>query len=85
MTDAGMTGDYDSIIGMQEEEQLRRFTSGIPSARFEPALGVATLSGVAVGPTTIPGSRCGSHRCGWAESSSRHCRVFGWGRICGAE
>ncbi|AMA60431.1 TIGR00282 family metallophosphoesterase [Bradyrhizobium daqingense] len=48
MTDAGMTGDYDSIIGMQKEEPLRRFTSGIPSARFEPAAGTATLSGVAV-------------------------------------
>ncbi len=48
MTDAGMTGDYDSIIGMQKEEPLRRFISGIPSGRFEPALGVATLSGVAV-------------------------------------
>jgi metallophosphoesterase (TIGR00282 family) len=48
ITDAGMTGDYDSIIGMQKEEPLRRFTSGIPSGRFEPALGTATLSGVAV-------------------------------------
>ena len=48
MTDAGMTGDYDSIIGMQKEEPLRRFTSGIPSGRFEPALGPATFSGVAV-------------------------------------
>ena len=48
MTDAGMTGDYDSIIGMQKEEPLRRFTSGIPSGRFEPAYGTATLSGVAV-------------------------------------
>jgi 2',3'-cyclic-nucleotide 2'-phosphodiesterase len=48
MTDAGMTGDYDSIIGMQKEEPLRRFTSGIPSSRFEPALGAATFSGVAV-------------------------------------
>jgi len=48
MTDAGMTGDYDSIIGMQKEEPLRRFTSGIPSARFEPAAGTATLSAVAV-------------------------------------
>ena len=47
-TDAGMTGDYDSIIGMQKEEPLRRFTTGIPSGRFEPALGPATLSGVAV-------------------------------------
>ena len=48
MTDAGMTGDYDSIIGMQKEEPLRRFTLGIPSARFEPAMGAATLSAVAV-------------------------------------
>ena len=48
MTDAGMTGDYDSIIGMQKEEPLRRFTSGIPSGRFEPANGAATLSGLAV-------------------------------------
>src|SRR6201985_2685922 len=48
MTDAGMTGDYDSVIGMQKEEPLRRFTTGIPSSRFEPASGSATLSGVAV-------------------------------------
>jgi 2',3'-cyclic-nucleotide 2'-phosphodiesterase len=48
MTDAGMTGDYDSIIGMQKDEPLRRFTTGIPSSRFEPALGAATLSGLAV-------------------------------------
>ena len=33
---------------MQKEEPLRRFTTGIPSNRFEPALGPATLSGVAV-------------------------------------
>ena len=47
MTDAGMTGDYDSIIGMQKEEPLRRFYDGRslrPFERREPA----TLSGVAV-------------------------------------
>ena len=48
MTDAGMTGDYDSIIGMQKAEPLRRFTTGIPSGRVEPATGVATMSGIAV-------------------------------------
>ena len=48
MTDAGMTGDYDSVIGMHKDEPLRRFITGIPSARFEPAGGVATLSGVAI-------------------------------------
>lgn len=48
MTDAGMTGDYESIIGMQRDEPLGRFLRGYPTARFEPADGVATLSGVAV-------------------------------------
>jgi metallophosphoesterase (TIGR00282 family) len=48
MTDAGMTGDYDSVIGMQKDEPLRRFQTGIPSSRFEPAAGTATLSGVVV-------------------------------------
>ncbi|UTD27257.1 TIGR00282 family metallophosphoesterase [Bradyrhizobium sp. WD16] len=48
MTDAGMTGDYDSVIGMQKEEPLQRFLTGIPTSRFEPANGEATLSGVAV-------------------------------------
>ena len=48
MTDAGMTGDYDSIVGMQKDEPLRRFTTGIPMSRFTPATGPATLTGVAV-------------------------------------
>jgi len=48
MTDAGMTGDYDSVIGMEKEEPLRRFTRKTPGARFEPAQGEATLCGVAV-------------------------------------
>lgn len=48
MTDVGMTGDYDSIIGMQKDEPLNRFTRRIPSARFEPASGAATLSAIAV-------------------------------------
>ena len=48
MTDAGMTGDHDSIIGMKREELLHRFTTGMPSGRLEPAFGVATLSGGAI-------------------------------------
>jgi len=47
-TDAGMTGDYDSVIGMDKEEPLQRFTRRIPSGRFAPALGEATLCGVVV-------------------------------------
>ncbi len=47
-TDAGMTGDYDSVIGMDKAEPLNRFTRRIPSGRFEPAMGEATLCGVLV-------------------------------------
>jgi hypothetical protein len=43
-----MSGDYDSVIGMDKEEPLRRFTRRIPAARFEPAVGPATLCGVAL-------------------------------------
>jgi metallophosphoesterase (TIGR00282 family) len=48
MSDVGMTGDYDSVIGMVKDEPLNRFIRKIPSAKFEPALGPATLCGVAV-------------------------------------
>ena len=47
-TDAGMCGDYDSVIGMQKDEPLRRFVSGMGRERFTPALGEATLSGLYV-------------------------------------
>ena len=47
VTDVGMTGDYDSVIGMEKDEPLRRFTRRIPSGRFEPAQGPATLCAVA--------------------------------------
>jgi metallophosphoesterase (TIGR00282 family) len=48
MSDVGMTGDYDSVIGMAKEEPLQRFTRRISATRFEPAVGPATLCGVAV-------------------------------------
>jgi metallophosphoesterase (TIGR00282 family) len=48
ISDAGMTGDYDSVIGMDKEEPIRRMTRKVPGSRFEPATGPATLCGVAV-------------------------------------
>jgi 2',3'-cyclic-nucleotide 2'-phosphodiesterase len=48
MSDAGMCGDYDSVLGMQAEEPVHRFLTKIPKNRFEPAAGPATLSGLAV-------------------------------------
>lgn len=47
-TDAGMCGDYNSVIGMEKDEPLNRFTTRIPSGRFQPAMGPATLCGVFV-------------------------------------
>ncbi len=48
LSDAGMCGDYDSVIGMEKMEPLRRFLTGMAKGRFEPAAGPATLSGVYV-------------------------------------
>jgi metallophosphoesterase (TIGR00282 family) len=48
VTDVGMTGDYDSCIGMAKDEPLSRFLRRIPGGRFEPALGPATLCATAV-------------------------------------
>ena len=48
MSDVGMTGDYDSVIGMAKEEPLQRFLRRVPSSRFEPASGPATLCALAV-------------------------------------
>ena len=47
-SDVGMCGDYDSIIGMNYEEPLRRFLQKVPGERFTPADGPATLAGIAV-------------------------------------
>jgi len=48
ISDVGMSGDYDSIIGMDKHEPLTRFLRKIPGARFEPALGEATLCALAI-------------------------------------
>ena len=47
-SDAGMTGDYDSVIGVEKDEPVRRFLTKLPGNRFEPAGGAATLCGIAV-------------------------------------
>ncbi len=48
ISDVGMCGDYDSIIGMEKDEPLRRATAKIPSSHLEPAKGPGMVSGVAV-------------------------------------
>ena len=46
-TDAGMCGDYDSVIGMDKKVATDRFT-GVGSARLSVAMGEPTLCGVLV-------------------------------------
>ena len=46
-TDAGMCGDYDSVIGMNKDNSLNRFMKKESTKHF-PATGDATLSGVIV-------------------------------------
>jgi hypothetical protein len=47
LTDAGMTGPHDSIIGMEREPSLARFLNGMPS-KFEPATGNPRLNGAVI-------------------------------------
>ncbi len=47
-SDVGMCGDYNSVLGMRADEPVNRFISRIPRDRFEPAMGQATLAGLAV-------------------------------------
>lgn len=47
-TDAGMCGDYNSVIGMDKQEPIQRFTKKLRGDRFSPATGDGTLCGVFV-------------------------------------
>ncbi len=47
ITDAGMTGPRDSVIGMKQKPVIDRFLTGMPT-RFEVATGPAVVSGVVV-------------------------------------
>ena len=54
-SDAGMCGDYNSVIGMEKDEPMRRFVTGMAKGRFTPAMGEATLSGVYVETDDLTG------------------------------
>ena len=48
MSDAGMTGDYDSVIGMKKDTAIARFTKKVPGENFIPASENKTLCGAVV-------------------------------------
>ena len=47
-TDAGMCGDFDSVIGMAKEGSIARFVRKLPGERLAPAEGEATICGLFV-------------------------------------
>jgi metallophosphoesterase (TIGR00282 family) len=47
ITDAGMTGPHDSVIGVQADLAIRRMRTGLP-VRFQPATGDVRIEGVVV-------------------------------------
>lgn len=66
ISDAGMCGDYNSVLGMDPSEPVNRFLTRIPRERFEPAMGPATVCGLAVDidPATGLATRATSLRLG---------------------
>jgi 2',3'-cyclic-nucleotide 2'-phosphodiesterase len=66
ISDVGMTGDFNSVIGMAKDEPLNRFLHKIPGGKFEPATGPATLCAIAVETDDVSGlaSRVAAVRLG---------------------
>jgi metallophosphoesterase (TIGR00282 family) len=67
LTDTGMTGPHDGIIGMQLEPSLGRFLNAMPS-RFEPATGNPRLHGVVVEANDQTGRATKVTRISYSES-----------------
>jgi hypothetical protein len=47
ITDAGMTGPHDSVIGSEDHGAIKRFLTGMPT-RLEPATGDVRIEGVLI-------------------------------------
>jgi metallophosphoesterase (TIGR00282 family) len=67
LTDVGMTGPHDSIIGMEVEPSLARFLTGMPS-KFEPASGNPRLNGVIVQADDRTGRATGITRISYSQT-----------------
>jgi calcineurin-like phosphoesterase len=48
MSDLGMCGDYDSVIGMTKEPAVARFVRKMPGERLAPAEGPVTICGALI-------------------------------------
>lgn len=66
VTDVGMTGPHDSIIGVQIKPALQRFLDGMP-ARFDTAAGDVRLNAVVVTANAATGAARGVERVSLSE------------------
>ncbi len=66
LTDAGMTGPHDSIIGVEVEPALSRFLTGLPS-RFETATGNPRLNGVVIDADEATGKATDIERLSYSQ------------------
>jgi hypothetical protein len=57
-TDAGMCGDYNSVIGMDKAEPMRRFITGMSKGRFSRRGARPRCRASSSRPTTAPARRC---------------------------
>jgi metallophosphoesterase (TIGR00282 family) len=55
VTDLGMCGDYDSVIGMQKEVAVARFVKKLPGERLEVATGEPTICGAVIETDPVSG------------------------------
>jgi metallophosphoesterase (TIGR00282 family) len=65
MTDVGMTGPHDSIIGVSVETALGRFLNGMPT-KFEAAAGAGRLNAVIVTADLATGKATAIERLNWS-------------------
>ena len=76
-TDAGMCGDYDSVIGMKKGPAAMKFIRKMPGERLSPAEGPGTVCGLLVDDRTGLATRVGALRLGprlaeaWPDADGR--------------
>jgi len=66
LTDVGMTGPHDGVIGMDKTAVIARFVTGLPG-RFEPATGDARLHGVTITIDPVAGTATAIERVALTE------------------
>jgi metallophosphoesterase (TIGR00282 family) len=67
LTDVGMTGPHDGVIGMDKDAVIARFTSALP-ARFESATGDPRLNGVVITADAATGHATAIERVSLSEA-----------------